>query len=78
MRQQRMMKCRHQRRALPAQRHIPPAKIADGGYLCHGGDAVIIADLQGAGGVPFRFVPDGLSMTGDGGDLVRRHAGLLQ
>ncbi|SVK53266.1 Uncharacterised protein [Acinetobacter baumannii] len=78
MPQQRLMKRRHQRRALPAVSHVAPAEIADGGDIGQCGDAVVVAELHGETRVAFRFVPYRLAVAADGGDMIRVDAGLLQ
>lgn len=78
MPQQRLMKRRHQRRALPAVGHIAPAEIADGGDIGQRGDAVVVAELHRETRVAFRFVPHRLAVATDGGDLLGVDAGLLQ
>lgn len=78
MPQQRLMKRRHQRRALPAVSHVAPAEIADGGDIGQCGDAVVVAELHGETRVAFRFVPYRLAVAADGGDMIRVDTGLLQ
>ncbi len=69
--QQRLMKRGHQRRTLPAQRHIAAAEVADHGDAGGGDNLIIIADLQRVRRVALRFVPDGLPVTADSDNIAR-------
>lgn len=71
MSQQRVMESGHQRRALSAQRNIPPPKIADHCNSRMGDDVIIIANLQRMRGLAGRLMPDRLPMTTNGDDIPR-------
>ena len=59
------MKCRDQRRPLPAKRHITSAKIPHHRDSGMRGDLVVVADLQRVRRIALRFMPYGLSMAAD-------------
>nr|VUD22619.1 Uncharacterised protein [Salmonella sp. NCTC 7297] len=71
MSQQRVMESGHQRRALPAQRNIPPPKIADHRNPRMGDELIIIANLQSMRRIAGRFMPYRLSMTTNGDNILR-------
>lgn len=72
----RVVKRRHERRALAAERQVLAPEIRHHGNAGVRGDDVGIADLEREGVGEGRPVADGLPVAADGGDLGGRDAGL--
>ncbi|MNN69126.1 hypothetical protein D3C81_1848850 [compost metagenome] len=70
MRQQRLVKRRNQRRALPAKGDVATAEIPHDRHTGFGDDLVIIANLHRMRRVAKRFVPHGLPMTANRHDVL--------
>ena len=71
MGQQCLMKSGHQWRTLPAKRNIATPKITDYGHARLRHNLVVVADLQGMRCIADRLMPDRLSVTADGDDILR-------
>ncbi|MNV56512.1 hypothetical protein D3C71_1488020 [compost metagenome] len=74
----RQMEGRHQRRTMPARRHIATAEVGHGSDAGQLGDAVGVTDLPGESRFGQRPMADGLAMRTNRLHLRARHPGFIQ
>ena len=71
MGQQRLVKRRNQRCALPAKRHVAAAEIPHDANTGAGSDNIIVTNLHRMRRIALRLMPDRLPMAADSDDILR-------